>query len=249
MDENPKRQKLHDKAKLNAIVSTTPARLAVGRVGSRPPVGSWLKFRHDHAVARDAVASELSDRFLDSFAHKRQFPVCKSLACHRADFILNPPKGKLVSPADLQRLKQLCLSGRDVQIVIADGLSAQAVEANIENLLPMLEAGLTFENITFGLPVVVLSGRVAVADQIAHALGARLAINLIGERPGLSSGVGLSAYITYNPGPDTISSHRTVVSNIQAHGTPAPEAGAYIVQLVKKIFEHQVSGVELQKLL
>lgn len=124
-----------------------------------------------------------------------------------------------------------------------------AVEANIKDLLPMIEDGLKIEGITVGTPIIVRYGRVAIADQISHALGAKLAINLIGERPGLSSGAGMSAYLTLNPGPETISSDRTVVSNIHSRGTPPVEAGAYIVHLAKTILEKKVSGVKLQKLL
>ena len=148
----------------------------------------------------------------------------------------------------MAQLKNQCSSGNDVQIVISDGLSAKAVEKNAGNLLPMIVDGLKLNNLSQGLPVVVQYGRVAVGDQIAFALSARVVINLIGERPGLSSAEGLSAYITYNPSPETISSDRTVVSNIHERGTPAVEAGAYIVRLVKTILERKVSGVELQKL-
>ncbi|MBK9145300.1 MAG: ethanolamine ammonia-lyase subunit EutC [Candidatus Melainabacteria bacterium] len=236
--------------KLESITAgITPARLGVGRCGTRPETTPWLAFRRDHAVARDAVSSELGAGFLEDFAATRGYPVVRSLATDRRDYVLNPPKGKRISGEDLASLKELCPSGADVQIVIADGLSAQAVETNVPDLLPILESGLELEGIKSGTPVVVRFGRVAVADQIAHALGARLAINLIGERPGLSSGVGLSAYMTLAAGPATISSHRTVVSNIQSRGTPPAEAGAYIVYLVKEIFAHGVSGVDLQKIL
>ena len=229
------------------LLSNTPARLGVWRAGARPLTSVWLKFRQDHAKARDAVHSDLSAEFLEEFAQKRGLPVVQSEAASRAEFVLNPPRGKRVSQETLDRLRSICPSGRDVEIVISDGLSARAVEENVPNLLAMLEHGLELEHITFGLPVVVRFGRVAVADHIAHALDATVAVNLIGERPGLSS-VGLSAYITYNPGPHSISSDRTVVSNIHAGGTPATEAGAYIVQLVKRIIELRVSGVRLQEL-
>lgn len=234
---------------LASMSNATPARIGVGRAGTRPPTAAWLRFRQDHAAARDAVHSELSESFIDQFAHAKQLPVIQSLATDRSDFVLNPPKGKKTSDEELAMLTKQCPIGRDVQIVISDGLSALAIETNITELLPMLEDGLKIEGITFGKPVVVRYGRVAIADQISHALGARLAINLIGERPGLSSGVGMSAYLTYNPGPQTISSDRTVISNIHDRGTPPVEAGAYIVHLVKKILDKKVSGVELQKTL
>lgn len=237
----------HKEDELARLKSVTPARVGVWRAGSRPTTRAWIDFRVDHAAARDAVHSELSDAFLKSFAKQRGLPVVKSLATDRHDFVLNPPKGKTASDADIALLKKQCRHADSVQIVISDGLSAQAVEANVAELLDMIEAGLKIEGISCGTPVVVRYGRVAVADQIGHALGARLAINLIGERPGLSSGVGLSAYLTYNPGPDTISSDRTVVSNIHDRGTPPVEAGAYIVHLAKLILEKRVSGVRLQQ--
>lgn len=230
------------------LLGSTPARLGVWRAGARPLTSTWLKFRQDHARARDAVHSELSSEFLAGFAQARDFPVIQSLADNRDDFILNPPKGKRVSPADLELIASLCPAGNDIQIVICDGLSAAAVEANLPNLLPMLEHGFKLEGLSLGQPVVVRYGRVAVADQISFALKARLAINLIGERPGLSCAQALSAYLTYNPGPHTISSDRTVVSNIHAGGTPAAEAGAYIVSLAKGILASQASGVRLQQL-
>lgn len=234
---------------LASMSNSTPARIAVGRAGTRPPTSAWLRFRHDHAAARDAVHSELSESFIEQFARANQFPIVQSLASDRSDFVLNPPKGKKTSEEELTEIREKCTSGHDVQIVICDGLSALAIETNLSELLAMLEEGLKIEGITCGKPVVVRYGRVAVADQISHALGAKLAINLIGERPGLSSGVGMSAYLTYNPGPQTISSDRTVVSNIHDRGTPPVEAGAYIVHLVKKILDKKVSGVELQKTL
>lgn len=232
---------------LPALLQTTPARVAVWRAGCRPLTKAWLQFRADHAVARDAVHSELSDAFLD-FARQSQFAIVQSLVKSRQEFVLNPPLGKKVSEETLAELKNTCPSGQVVQIVISDGLSAAAVEANVRQLLPMLNEGLSLSGLTVGRPVVVRYGRVAVADPIAYALEARVVVNLIGERPGLSSGVGLSAYITLNPGPQTISSDRTVVSNIHQRGTPAAEAGAYIVQLITRILDKGVSGVRLQQL-
>lgn len=226
----------------------TPARVNVGRCGTRPTTSTWVKFREDHALARDAIKSELSESFLTEFASLRGFPVITSSASGRDDFISFPPKGKSTDEATIKKLVASCPKNVDIQIVISDGLSAKAVELNVPDLLPMIEHGFEVNGWTVGRPVIVRFGRVAIADQIAHALSARLAINLIGERPGLSSAEGLSAYITYNPGPHTISSDRTVVSNIHEKGTPPVEAGAYIVKLVESIFKHGVSGVKLQKL-
>lgn len=229
---------------LERLKSSTPARIGVGRAGSRPRTETWLDFRLAHALAKDAVQSEFSDAFLN-WVQAEGYPIVQSKAAGKPDFIAFPPKGK---QTDSQSLPANLLKDCDVQIVICDGLSAEAVEANVRDLLPMLFDGLEQNKFTCGTPVVVRFGRVAVADQIAHAVGAGLVIDLVGERPGLSAADSLSAYITYNPGPHTISSDRTVVSNIHSRGTPPVEAGAYIVQLVKKIFELKVSGVKLQQI-
>jgi ethanolamine ammonia-lyase small subunit len=232
----------------NELKEISPARLAVGRSGARPLTKTVLQFRADHARARDAVYSELSEEFIRNLSAKEGSQTLTTLCTDRTDFILNPPKGKKASEAELKKLNGLT-KNVDVQIVVSDGLSAAAVEANIPDLLPILKDGLELENISFGAPVIVHYGRVAIADQIAHHVSAKIALNLIGERPGLSSATSLSAYITYNPGPHTISSDRTVVSNIHAAGTPPLEAGAYIVQLCKKILDRKMSGVKLQKII
>lgn len=233
-------------ADLQQLRETTPARLGVGRSGARPLTVAWLQFRQDHAMARDAVKGEFSSQFLQ-YAREQGFPIVKSLALDKPDFILFPPKGKRTDAETLARLESLCPAGNDVQIVISDGLSSRAIEANIRDVLPMILQGLELEEISCGLPVVVRYGRVAIADQIGHALRARLAINLVGERPGLSSAESMSAYMTFNPGPATISSDRTVVSNIHTRGTLPVEAGAFIVQLARRILDLQLSGVKLQQ--
>jgi ethanolamine ammonia-lyase small subunit len=232
---------------LKELRAATPARIGTGRAGVRPPTTAWLSFRQDHALAKDAVHSELSEQFI-TFARENGFPVIQSLALDKSDFIAFPPKGKQTKPEILESLKAKLPCDRDVQILICDGLSAQAIDDNIKDLLPMLLDGLKLEKISYGTPVAVRYGRVGIGDQIAHALKAKLVINLIGERPGLSAAGSLSAYLTYNPGPDTISSDRTVVSNIHSLGTLPVEAGAHIVQLAKRILTVKLSGVKLQQI-
>lgn len=231
------------------LAKLTPARLGVGRCGVRPLTDSWLSFRADHAVAVDAVRSEVSKSFIEEFVAQYNLPIVTTMAGDRQNFVVNPPLGKKLSTEVLAKLKEeMCPESCDVQIVISDGLSSFALEENLPDLYPMLLDGLRQANITAGKSVVVKQGRVAVADQIAYAAKARLAVNLIGERPGLSSASSLSAYLTYNPGPSTISSDRTVISNIHKNGTPPLEAGAFIVKCITRILDKKMSGVQLQAL-
>ncbi|MBY0552673.1 MAG: ethanolamine ammonia-lyase subunit EutC [Candidatus Obscuribacterales bacterium] len=233
---------------IESLRSSTPARIAAGRAGTRPTTAAWLNFRLDHALARDAVNSELDEAFLTLLRTKYAAVQMQTLCNDRREFVLFPPRGKDATQQCLAGLKLRCRQNADVQIVINDGLSAKAVEENIPDLLAMLLAGLELEGITCGTLVVVKQGRVAIADKIAYATHAKLALNLIGERPGLTSALGLSAYLTYDPGPHTISSDRTVVSNIHPGGTPPVEAGAYLVHLCKRILALKLSGVKLQQL-
>lgn len=237
------------RSEINRLKALTPARIGVGRCGPRPLTRALISFWADHAEARDAVKSNLSNQFIDSFCLQYGAAKASSQAQNRQDFILYPPRGKRLDADSLKALKSVLILDVDVQIVISDGLSALAVEENLPDLYPMLVEGFEAAGVSISKPVIVQFGRVAVADQIGHEAGARVALNLIGERPGLSSARSLSAYITYNPNPQTtISSDRTVVSNIHVGGTPAVEAGAFIVKVVERILKERVSGVKLQAL-
>ena len=237
-----------DKQLAEHLSKFTPARINVGKAGNRPRTSTWLQFRADHALAKDAVSSNFSESFLQNFAAQYELPIMETLAKSREEFLLNPPLGKKTSNDILEAVLKQLPKGKDVLIVISDGLSSHAVEENLPDLYPMLLDGFAQAGISTGTGLIVKQGRVAIADQIAHGAGAKVALNLIGERPGLSTASSLSAYITYMPGPQTISSDRTVISNIHKGGTPAVEAGAFIVKTIARILEKKASGVRLQAL-
>ena len=232
---------------IDQLLTTTPARIGIGRAGVRPPTQDWLLFRCDHALARDAVKSEFSRRFIE-FAENSGFPVVQTLAVDKRDFIQFPPKGKRVHPDSIAALKKSCPQNKQVHVTISGGLSARAIETNLPEFLPALLSGLAQEGITHGTPVVVPYGRVAAGDHLTDEMGMRLSIILIGERPGLSAANSMSAYLTYNAGPSTISSDRTVVSNIHPRGMLPLQAAQTVVQLAKRILQAQVSGVRFQSL-
>src|SRR5438552_3748262 len=92
---------------LEQLRKTTTARIGTGRAGERPPTAAWLKFREDHALARDAVKSEFGSEFL-SWAKDQGFPLISSLAIDKQDYIAFPPKGKKTDEATLAQLKNSC---------------------------------------------------------------------------------------------------------------------------------------------
>jgi ethanolamine ammonia-lyase small subunit len=133
-----------------------------------------------------------------------------------------------------------------VQIVIGDGLSSAAIEANAMDCLAAIKDGLKIRGIQTGKDIFVKYCRVGAGDAVGDITGCELVCVLVGERPGLVTDKSMSAYITYKPHTGVSESARTVVSNIHAQGTPAVEAGAYIAELIELILTKKVSGVALR---
>lgn len=222
----------------------TPARLDVGRAGTRPRTATWLQFQRDHAAAQDAVWSEWSPTFLDRL-RDLGFVLVTSSAANRLTYIRQPPLGRRMPPAELDRIRAQSPERVAIQLVLSDGLSAQAAEAHFERLYPTLRNHLKRLG-TLGVPVAVRNGRVAVADAIGAVVGAQLVVHLIGERPGLGTADSLGCYLTFHPGPSTTDADRKCVSNIRPLGLSPDEAGATIAGICRRILERESSGTDLE---
>jgi len=221
--------------------SATPARITVGHAGPRLRTQTYLQFRADHAIARDAVLQDVPQDLLD----KLQLPTFKTKCGDKNEFLTRPDLGRQLDDSTLRALKQHNPSPCDALVYAADGLSSKAVAANLEDILPILSEGLRQQGIAMGKPFFLQYGRVGSMDAIAPALGAKVACVLLGERPGLGSAESMSAYVAYQPTQGMPEARRTVVSNIYAGGLNAVEAGAYLSELIGKIFREKKSGVEL----
>jgi ethanolamine ammonia-lyase small subunit len=222
---------------------TTPARLAIGRAGNRPPTAALLAFQRDHAAARDAVWSEWSDRFVTRL-HAIGFLVVASTAPDRSAYVRNPPLGRAVSTIALDEIRRASPVAPTMQLVLSDGLSAIAAETQFERLYVGLRRHLEQVG-RLGVPVAVRNGRVAVADAIGAASGAALVVHVIGERPGLGTADSLGCYLTWRPGPVTTDADRKCVSNIRPGGLDPDEAGATIAGVCRRILACSTSGVDL----
>ena len=219
----------------------TPARLGAGKAGARYKTLTMLRFRADHAAAQDAVFSEVDTEF----AKKHDLLPTKTCCDSKDEYLTRPDLGRRFDEHNAKAIKGVIDTPPKVQIVIGDGLSAAAIEANAMDCLLALKDGLKARGISTGKDIFVKYCRVGAGDAIGDITGCELVCVLVGERPGLVTDKSMSIYITYKPHTGVSESSRTVISNIHAQGTPAVEAGAYAAELIEKILKKKVSGVGL----
>lgn len=234
---------IEDREGLERMMARTTARIGVGNCGPRLKTRTMLTLRADHAAARDAVFKDVGQELLDRLGLFTVETRCKS----KDEFLTRPDLGRLFPEESLEMIRSKCGRDMDVQVYASDGLSSTAIEANLENILPVIMDGLKAKGLKTGAPFFVKNGRVAAMDQVSEALNATVTCVLIGERPGLATAESMSAYIAYKAVVGMPEARRTVVSNIHSKGIPAVEAGAYIVDVIQKILEAKASGVELKK--
>ena len=220
----------------------TSARLGIGRAGTRFKTDVLLRFRADHAAAQDAVFNDVPESLLEEVGLFEVLSECES----RDQYVTRPDLGRKIGAEGIKVINEKCKKNPTVQIVVADGLSSTAIEANIKNILPAIENGLKGYGIEYGTTFFVKYGRVGAGDHVGELVNADVVCILIGERPGLTTAESMSAYITYKARVGIAEAKRTVVSNIHRDGTPAAEAGAHIATLIKKILDAKASGQDLK---
>jgi ethanolamine ammonia-lyase small subunit len=227
----------------------TPARIALGRAGSGQLTATGLRFLLDHARARDAVHATLDFDSIGQSLRERDWRIVhvRSAAADRGEYLRRPDLGRRLSPAGRLSIDSE-QRGNDVAIVAADGLSASAIEINLQPLLDHLRRLLLARGLTIGPLVLVEQGRVAIGDEIGELLGAKLVVVLIGERPGLSAADSLGAYITWRPQIGMMDSSRNCISNIRPAGLSPEDAATQIVGMIELAFKHAVTGVQLNDL-
>ena len=226
----------------------TRARVALGRAGDGLPTARLLEFKAAHAAARDAVHASVDVPALR--ASLREAGVAAdvvdglvevhSAAPDRATYLQRPDLGRrLADGVDLPAGE--C----DLAIVIADGLSPRAVQDHAAGLVAAVLDRL--EGWTVGPLVLATQARVALGDPVGAALGARVVVVAIGERPGLSSADSLGLYMTFAPRPGRADSERNCISNVRPpHGLGYAEAAGTLVALLTAARELGASGVALK---
>jgi len=233
----------YNREALEAMMQATPARIATGHVGSRPPVEAWLSFRLDEASAKDAVWSRIPDEFLKE--HGVDLRV-STICTDKHEYLAHPEKGGILSKEAEAAILAKCKKGAQIQVFISEGLSSSAVLENLPDLLPALKQGFENAGLTFGTPFYVDNGRVRLLNDVCRVLEPEVAIMLIGERPGLVTQTSLSAYMAYKAKMTDTDGERNCISNIYSQGLNPMEAAATIVDMAKRMLDQKVSGVALK---
>ena len=222
----------------------TAARIGLSRTGASLGTAPLLEFRLAHARARDAVHHDLGAvPALEALG----LPIVtvRSRAADRRTFLLRPDLGRALDDAAGPVLAPHA-GAHGLAVVVADGLSALAVERHaapvLAALLPALRAG------GWALAPLVMAhqARVALGDEAARALGAGAVLVLIGERPGLSAPDSLGAYLTWAPTIGTADADRNCVSNIRPDGLGYQEAAWKLAFLLDRMRAMGGSGVRLK---
>ncbi|HEY8162156.1 MAG TPA: ethanolamine ammonia-lyase subunit EutB [Methylocystis sp.] len=241
-------------SELEELENKLPISYGWDNAGPRSSNAVSRKTRANLALAREAIYAELAPQKLGRTPMR---PI-RTRAATKSEHLGNPELGSLL---DLESLQTLKPDDSDVQIVISDGLSAEAIHHNVPALLPVLIESLSRLGIRVGTPLLAPNGRVKLAEAIGEALKARIVVALIGERPGGDgiSSRSMSAYLAYRAAEETEAAsptanaasryEYTVISNIYEKGTPPTQAAAMIAERIGQMLIHKAAGNRLENLL
>jgi ethanolamine ammonia-lyase small subunit len=168
-----------------------------------------------------------------------------SQAATRHKYLKRPDHGRRLSDDSAAYLQDYA-GLYDIVIVLADGLSATAINDHAPGLLKELLPKLAASGYKLAPICLAEQARVAIGDDIGGILNARLSLVLIGERPGLSSADSMGAYLTYQPVLGLTDESRNCISNIRPQGLKNKPAAHKIYYLILEAFKRKLSGVALK---
>jgi ethanolamine ammonia-lyase large subunit len=244
-------------AEFQSLRESLPSAYGFEHAGPRPSDAVSRIVKSNQAIAREATQVDLDDTLAEKFAMRRM----RTMAANRDEHLSHPERGARLAE-DVRRL--LVPEGNDVQIVVSDGLSAEAVHHSVPELLPVLMDGLNSRHLKIGRTILAPFGRVKLAESIGDALTPKLIVMLIGERPGgdALASRSMSAYLAYRlgeaetraaaarfSGNPAIAYEYSLLSNIYAGGVLPAEAGSLVAETIFEILNHRAAGNRLEALL
>ena len=200
--------------------------------------------------ARRALYAKLDDSIISDVCpgHLR----VRTNASGRDDYLAHPTAGEEISPRDAARISALYPDARPrVQLVISDGLNANALSRNLRKVVQPLKQQLG--PLVGDFEIVIENGRVRAGYHAGLLLDVEVIVHFIGERPGTGIDT-MSAYLTY--GRDAAGRSRwsadfghswtTAVCGIHDRGRRPEAAVDEIGRLLNRILEQRCSGVALR---
>ena len=229
----------------------TPARIGLGRAGTSLPTAPQLEFQFAHARARDAVHLRLDAGAVAAALRAIGYESLRlhSAAPDRHTYLQRPDLGRRLDADSVARTRALAAAGAagcDLALVVADGLSALAVNRHAAPFLAHLAEHLAAEGWRLAPVLLVEQGRVALGDEVGELLQARMVVVLIGERPGLSSPDSLGLYFTWAPRMGRRDAERNCISNVRTEGLGYGLAAHRLAALMREACRRQLSGVKLK---
>lgn len=228
---------------LQALMDSTPARIGYGRSGPRYRTPHWLLFQADQAITQDTLFRDVDEKFLSDLG---LFTVQTCVTGGKQEYLLRPDLGRKLSDTAKQTIQQKCIKQPRIQVCVGDGLSAQAIESNLSQILPVIQQGCQTAGLSLGTPFFIQYCRVGVMNDIGDLIQPDILMLLIGERPGLGRADSMSIYMAYKPRSGHTDAERDVICNVFNGGTNPLEAGAYAVQFAQKMIQFQAAGVKLK---
>ncbi len=201
-----------DASSIERLVSVSPSQIAVGHRGLRFKTDLYLRMREGHADAKDAVHSEVPSEWPASLGLRALKTRCED----RLEYLLYPNHGRRLE--SVSAIDDLRGSLPDVQIILGDGLSPNALLKNGAESLRELHRALQGAGWRTGTDLYVKFARIGVADEIGVHVGARATVIVVGERPGLGTGDSLSFYIAVAPKLDQDNAEKNCISNVRHIG-------------------------------
>jgi ethanolamine ammonia-lyase large subunit len=202
--------------------------------------------------ARRALYAKLDDTVIRDVC-PRHLRV-RTKASDRDDYLAHPPAGEAICEQDAARISALYPIRRPrVQVVISDGLNANALNENLRLVLPPLRRQLVQAgHLVDDTDIVIENGRLRAGYHVGLLLDVEVIVHFIGERPGTGIDT-MSVYLTY--GRDVVGRSRwssnfdhswtTAVCGIHHRGKRPKVAVDEIARLVNRMFEQRCSGVAL----
>jgi ethanolamine ammonia-lyase small subunit len=224
-----------------SLLASTPARIVVGRTGPRYRTNTMLRFRADHAAAKDAVMSEVDPELITELG---MFEVA-SRAPDKPTFLQRPDLGRALSDEGKAELGKRIGRAPTLVVIYGDGLSAAAINQHLREFHGALVPALAARGIAHAPAFFVRRSRVKIMDEIARLVGAQAAVFVCGERPGLGFADSMSAYYIYQPAAGATDADREVISNINPRGRPPADAAGDVAAAVERVLRDKKSGIVL----